>query len=282
MKRKICIVTGTRAEYGLLYWIIKGVNDDPDLELQLIVTGMHLSSEFGLTVREIEKDGFPISEKVDMLLSSDTETAIAMSMGIGMIGFSKAYQRLQPDVIVVLGDRFEILSAVSAAIPFRIPVAHIHGGESTEGAIDEQIRHAITKMSHIHFTATEIYRNRVMQMGEDPENVFCFGAPGLDSIYQLNLMSEEELRQELKIPDGKQIGAVTYHPATLEGDSSEMQMDELLAALTVYTNIYWVLTMPNADTDGRAIIRSIEKFVRNNPDKGCLYASLGQLRYLSL
>jgi len=282
MKRKICVVTGTRAEYGLLYWIIKGINDDPDLELQLIVTGMHLSSEFGLTVRDIEKDGFPISEKVDMLLSSDTESAIAISMGIGMIGFSKAYERLQPDVIVVLGDRFEILSAVSAAIPFRIPVAHIHGGESTEGAIDEQIRHAITKMSHMHFTATEIYRSRVVQMGEDPENVFCFGAPGLDSVYQLNLMNEEQLRRELKVPAGRQIGAVTYHPATLEENSSEMQMEELLDALTVHTDIYWVLTLPNADTNGRAIIRGLEKYVKMNPDNGCLYASLGQLRYLSL
>src|SRR3990172_2896472 len=172
--RKIAVVTGTRAEYGLLYWIIKGIQEDPELELQLIVTGMHLSPEFGLTVKEIEKDRIPIADKVEMLLASDTETAISASMGLGMIGFAKAYERLKPDMLVVLGDRFEILSAVAAAVPFRITIAHIHGGEATEGLIDEQIRHAITKMSHIHFTATETYRNRVIQMGEDPANVFCF------------------------------------------------------------------------------------------------------------
>ena len=152
--RKIAVVTGTRAEYGLLYWIIKGIHEDPELELQLIVTGMHLSPEFGLTVKEIEKDGFPIAERVEMLLSSDTEAAIAISMGLGMIGFAKAYERLKPDIMVALGDRFEILSAVAASVPFRIPVAHIHGGEATEGVIDEPIRNAVTKMSHIHFTAS--------------------------------------------------------------------------------------------------------------------------------
>src|SRR3989304_4952054 len=187
MKRKICIVTGTRAEYGLLYWIIKGIHEEPELELQLIVTGMHLSPEFGLTVREIEKDGFPIAEKVEMLLSSDTETAIATSMGLGMIGFAKAYERLKPDVLVVLGDRFEIHAAVSASIPFRIPVAHIHGGESTEGLIDEPIRHAITKMSHIHFVSTEFYAQRVIQMGEEPWRVVVSGAPSLDNLHRLPL-----------------------------------------------------------------------------------------------
>ena len=185
--RKIVVVTGTRAEYGLLYWIIKGVHNDPDLALQLIVTGMHLSPEFGLTIEAIEKDGFPIADKVEMLLSSDTETAIATSMGLGIIGFAKAYERLKPDILVVLGDRFEIFSAVSAAVPFRIPVAHIHGGESTEGAIDEQFRHAITKMSHIHFPSTKKYADRIAQMGENPENIFCYGAPGLDNIHKLNL-----------------------------------------------------------------------------------------------
>ncbi len=185
MKRKICVVTGTRAEYGILYWIIRGIYDDSELELQLIVTGMHLSPEFGFTVKEIEKDGFPIADRVEMLLSSDTETAIATSMGLGMIGFAGAYKRLKPDILVVLGDRFEILSAVSAAVPFRIPVAHIHGGESTEGAMDELFRHAITKMSHIHFPSARSYADRIIQMGEQPENVFCFGAPGLDNLYEI-------------------------------------------------------------------------------------------------
>ena len=282
MKRKICIITGTRAEYGLLYWIIKGINEDPELELQLIVTGMHLSTEFGLTLREIEKDGFPISEKVEMLLSSDTETAIAMSMGIGMMGFAKTYERIRPDLIVVLGDRFEILSAVSASIPFRIPVAHIHGGESTEGVIDEPIRHAVTKMSHIHFTATDKYRSRVVQMGENPERVFCFGAPGLDNIRRLNLMNEEELRIELDIPEGKRIGVVTYHPVTLEDNTAESQIHEILKSLEDFGDIYWVITLPNADTNGRVIINIIDDFSRSNPDKARAHTSLGQLRYLSL
>jgi len=179
--RKIAVVTGTRAEYGLLYWIIKGIREDSDLELQLIVTGMHLSPEFGLTVKEIEKDDFPIAERVEMLLSSDTEIAISTSMGLGMIGFAKAYERLKPDIIVVLGDRFEILSAVAAAVPFRIPVAHIHGGEATEGSFDETFRHSITKMSHLHFASTEEYRKRIIQMGENPSLVFNYGAPGLDN-----------------------------------------------------------------------------------------------------
>jgi len=280
--RKIAIVTGTRAEYGHLYWIIKGIQEDKELELQLIVTGIHLSPEFGLTVKEIEKDGFPIAERVEMLLSSDTETAIATSMGLGMIGFAKAYERLKPDILVVLGDRFEILSAVASAIPFRIPVAHIHGGEATEGLIDESIRHAVTKMSHIHFTATEKYRNRVIQMGEKPESVFCFGAPCLDNVYNLNLMNRKELSCELELPMDKKIGIVTYHPVTLEKDTADSQISELLQALKNLPDIYWVFTLPNADTGGRVIIERVNDFVRNNLRKGKIFTSLGQLRYLSL
>lgn len=280
--RKSAVVTGTRAEYGLLYWIIKGIHEDPELELQLIVTGMHLSPEFGLTVKEIEKDRFPIAERVEMLLSSDTETAIATSMGLGMIGFAKAYEKLKPDILVVLGDRFEVLSAVSAAVPFRLPIAHIHGGESTEGSIDEPIRHAITKMSHVHFTSTEKYKHRVIQMGELPENVFCFGAVAMDNVYKLNLMGKEELFCELKLPQDKKIGVVTFHPATLEENTAETQMAELLEALDNFTNIYWVFTLPNADTHGRVIIELINNFTRDTPDKGKAFTSLGQLRYLSL
>lgn len=280
--RKIAIVTGTRAEYGLLYWIIKGIHDAPYLELQLIVTGMHLSPEFGLTVKEVEKDGFPIAEKVEMLLSSDTEASVAISMGLGMIGFAKAYERLKPDILVVLGDRFEILSAVSAAAPFRLPVAHISGGETTEGAIDELFRHAITKMSHLHFTATEKYRKRVIQMGELPENVFCFGSPGLDNVCKLNLLDRRELYQELELNNDKKVGIVTYHSVTLEKNSAEYQISEILQALTSFPEIYWVFTLPNADTDGRVIVKMINSFVENNPDKGKVFASLGQLRYLSI
>lgn len=279
--RKIAVITGTRAEYGLLYWIIKGIHEDSELELQLIVTGMHLSPEFGLTVKEIEKDGFPIAERVEILLSSDTETAIATSMGIGMIGFAKAYERLKPELLLVLGDRFEILSAVAAAIPFRVPVAHIHGGESTEGAMDELFRHAITKMSHIHFAATEIYRKRIIQMGENPDNVFCFGAPGLDNIYKLQLMGKEELCNELDIPSDKKIGVVTYHPVTLEKDTADVHISEILKALKKFPDIFWFFTLPNADTGGRIIIKRIKDFANENGS--CkVFASLGQVKYLSL
>lgn len=282
MKRKICVITGTRAEYGLLYWVIKGIHDDPELKLLLTITGMHLSPEFGLTVKEIENDNFPISDKVEMLLSSDSETAIAISMGLGMIGFSKVYERNRPDIIVVLGDRFEILSAVAASIPFRIPVAHIHGGEATEGLIDEPIRHAITKMSHIHFAATDKYMQRIIQMGEAPENVFCFGAPGLDNIKKLNLLSRTQLLKEIDIAKNKNIGIVTCHPITLERDTAELQISEVLNAIRKFEMIFWVFTLPNADTEGRIIIRKLNDFIARYPDKGRVFTSLGQLRYLSL
>lgn len=280
--RKIAVVTGTRAEYGLLYWVIKGIHEDPDLELQLIVTGMHISPEFGLTITDIEKDGFPIAERVEMLLSSDTETAIATSMGVGMIGFAKAYERLMPDILLVLGDRFEILSAVAAAVPFRIPVAHIHGGEITEGAMDELFRHAITKMSHVHFPAITEYAKRIIQMGEQPGNVFCFGAPGLDNIYKLSLMDREYLNKELGIPFDKKIGVVTYHPLTLEENTTESHITELLDTLENFAYIYWIFTLPNADTGGRIIIKKIEDFLNKNPERGKVFTSLGHLRYLSL
>ena len=280
--RKIAVVTGTRAEYGLLYWIIKSIHEAPDLELQLIVTGMHLSHEFGLTVREIEKDGFPIVERVEMLLSSDTESAIATSMGIGMIGFAKVYERIKSDILLVLGDRFEILSAVTSAIPFRIPVAHIAGGEVTEGAMDELFRHSITKMSHIHFPSTSKYVARIMQMGEIPENIFCFGAPGLDNVIKLNLLDKQQLVQELNLSHEKKWGIVTYHPVTLEKDSAKTQIDELLGGLDNFNDIYWIITFPNADMESRVIIESIEEYVKENPEKTNLFNSLGQLKYLSI
>lgn len=280
--RKIAVVTGTRAEYGLLYWIMKGIQEDPSLELQLIVTGAHLSPEFGLTVTTIESEGFPVAERVEMLLSADTESAIATSMGLGIIGFAKAYERLRPDILLVLGDRFEILSAVSAAVPFRIPVAHIHGGEVTEGAMDELFRHAITKMSHIHFPAAQPYADRVIQMGERPETVFCFGAPGLDNILKLPLMEREKLASELDLPVDKKIGVFTYHPVTLDKDASEFQMAEALNALEGFTDIHWVLTVPNADTGGRILAERVKAFACRPPENKSLFTSLGQLRYLSL
>jgi len=280
--RKIAVITGTRAEYGLLYWVTKEIHETPELELQLIVTGMHLSPEFGLTVREIEKDGFPIVERVEMLLSSDTEVAITTSMGLGMIGFAKTYDRLKPDIVLVLGDRFEISAAVSAAAPFGIPVAHIHGGESTEGVMDELFRHAITKMSSIHFTSTPKYAERIIQMGEQPERVFCFGAPGLDSIHKLKLLEKQELANELKLPVERQWGVLTYHPVTHENNSGRNHVETLLNVVEGFSELYWILTLPNADTGSRAIIKVVEKFVHNNSGMACLFSSLGQLRYLSL
>lgn len=280
--RKIAVVTGTRAEYGLLYWIIKGIHDDPELELQLIVTGMHLSPEFGLTVEDIEKDGFPIAERVEMLLSSDTETAVATSMGLGIIGFAKSYERLRPDILLILGDRFEILSAVAAAVPFRIPVAHIHGGEITEGAIDELFRHAITKMSHIHFPVTSTYVGRIIQMGEQPERVFCYGSPSLDNVNNIKFLSKLQLARDLALPAEKAWGVVTYHPETLEKDSAKIQIKEILKALKNIAEIFWIFTFPNADTEGRAIIKSIENFVVKSPERAKFISSLGQVKYLSL
>lgn len=282
MKRKICIVTGSRAEYGLLYWIIKGIHEDPGLELQLIATGMHLSPEFGLTIKKIEKDGFPVADRVEMLLSSDTESAISTSMGLGMIGFAKAYERLKPDMIIVLGDRFEILSAVASAVPFRIPIAHIHGGESTEGSMDESFRHAITKMSHIHFPSTQEYKKRIVQMGEKPAHVFCFGAPGLDNIKRLNLLDKREISNALNLPVDKEWGIVTYHPVTLGKESSEIHIKEILHALGGFHNIHWVFTLPNADTESRIIIKNVEYYIQKNPKSASLFSSLGQLKYLSL
>ncbi len=280
--RKIAVITGTRAEYGLLYWIIKGIHKNSELELQLIATGTHLSPEFGMTIKEIERDGFPIAEKVEMLLSSDTEGAVAISMGIGMIGFAKAYERLRPDILLVLGDRFEALSAVSAAVPFKIPVAHIHGGESTEGAMDEQFRHAITKMSHIHFPAAPVYADRIIQMGENPDSVFCFGAPGLDNIHKLRLTGKGQLSKELGLPNKRPWGIVTYHSPTLERINVKIQIKELLNAVEMFSDICWVFTMPNADTGSRAIINALKDYAQRHPDNARLFSSLGQKRYLSL
>ena len=280
--RKIAVVTGTRAEYGLLYWIIKGIHEDPELDLQLIVTGTHLSPEYGLTVEEIEMDGLPIAERIEMLLSSDTETAIATSMGLGMIGFARAFENLMPDIVLVLGDRYEILSAVAAAVPFRIPVAHIHGGETTEGAMDESFRHAITKMSHLHFPSTPQYAQRIIQMGENPKNVFCFGAPGLDSIFKFRLIEKKTLGKNLSLPVDKEWGIVTFHPETLEKKKAQIQIKELLQAVEKFQEIYWIFTLPNADTESRIILESIDSYVREKRENSRLFKSLGQLNYLSL
>jgi GDP/UDP-N,N'-diacetylbacillosamine 2-epimerase (hydrolysing) len=278
--RRICVVTGTRAEYGLLRWVMQGIKDDPDLILQIIATGMHLSKEFGLTYREIEKDGFQIDRKVEMLTISDTPVGIAKSMGLGLIGFADALNELNPDLIVVLGDRFEIYPAVTAALAARIPVAHLHGGEATEGLIDEAIRHAITKMSHLHFVAAEEYRKRVIQLGEQPDRVFLVGGLGVDNIKRLQLLDRAELEDSLDFKLGKKNLLITFHPVTLEKGTAANQMSELLAALADLQDTHLIFTMPNADTDGRVLIRMVEQFVENH-ENARAYVSLGQLRYLS-
>jgi len=280
MSRRICVITGTRAEYGLLRWVMQGIKDDVALTLQIIVTGMHLSPEFGLTYREIEHDGFIIDRKVEMLTSSDTPVGIAKSMGLGMIGFADALSELQPDLIVVLGDRFEIFSAVSAALVARIPIAHLHGGESTEGLIDEAIRHSISKMSHLHFVAAEEYRQRVIQLGEQPDRVFLVGGLGIDSIKRLTLLDRTELERSLNFKLGPKNLLITFHPVTLETATASDQMAQLLTVLAELDDTQLIFTMPNADTDGRVLIRMVEKFVAQHTNARA-YTSLGQLRYLS-
>lgn len=279
--RKICVVTGTRAEYGLLYWLMKEIQSDSDLQLQLIVTGMHLSPEFGLTYKTIEEDGFAIDAKVEMLLSSDTPVGIAKSIGLGVIGFADTLESLKPDVVVVLGDRYEILAAAQAALVARIPVAHIHGGETTEGAIDESIRHAITKMSHLHFVAAEPYRLRVIQLGEQPDTVFNVGALGIENIKRLHLLDKSQLEQSIHFELGTTSFLVTYHPATLGETTPQIAMQALLDALDHFPEARIVFTKPNSDTDGRILGQMIDEYESHNKGRVAVFTSMGQLRYLS-
>lgn len=280
--KRVCVVTGTRAEYGLLYWTMKQMQNSSDFDLQICVTGMHLAPEFGLTYSQIEADGFFINEKIEVLLSSDTAIGVSKSIGLGMIGFSEAFQRLKPEIILLLGDRFEIFSAAAAAMVSRIPIAHCHGGEATEGLIDESIRHSVTKMSHLHFTSTEEYRNRVIQLGEHPDRVFNVGALGIENINRLKLLSRSETEASINFKLAKKNILITFHPVTLEHATSEEQFSELLGALDSIENTNIIFTKPNADTDGRVLISMIDEYVAKNTDKSISFISLGQLRYLSL
>lgn len=280
MNRTICVVTGTRADYGLVRWIMAAIKDDPTLTLQIIATGMHLSPEFGLTFREIEQDGFCIDRKVEMLTSSDTPVGIAKSMGLGMIGFADAFDQLRPDLVVALGDRFEMLAAVSAALVACIPVAHVHGGETTEGAFDEAVRHALTKMAHLHFVAAPDYRRRVIQLGEQPERVFLVGGLGIDAIKRTAFLDRAALEASLDFRLGAKNLLITFHPVTLESASSAHQMAELLAALDQLEETHLIFTMPNADNGSRELTRMVDAFVGAHPNARA-YASLGQLRYFS-
>ena len=278
-RRKICVVTGTRAEYGLLYWLMKEIESDKELQLQLIVTGMHLSPEFGLTYQEIEKD-FKIDKKIEMLLSSDTSVGISKSMGLAQISFSESYEDLQPDLLVILGDRYEIFSAVSAAMIARIPVAHLHGGEATEGSIDEPIRHSITKMSQLHFTATEEYKNRVIQLGEHPDRVFNVGGLGIDNIKKLQLLSKNDFEKLINFNLNKNNILVTFHPVTLEESTAKEQFQELLYSIDELKDTNVIFTKANSDTDGRIINNMIDNYVFTH-DNTISFKSMGQLKYLS-
>jgi GDP/UDP-N,N'-diacetylbacillosamine 2-epimerase (hydrolysing) len=278
--RRIAVVTGSRSDYGLLYWTLRGIHHDPDLEAVLLVTSMHLSPEFGLTVREIEKDGFPIAARVETLLSSDTGEAVATSIGVGIIRMAQELSRLKPDLLVVLGDRPEILAAAAAALPLSIPVAHIHGGESSEGAIDEGIRHAVTKLSHLHFASTEFYARRLLQMGEEEWRVHVCGAPGLEHLHRAPLPSRSEVESVVGIDLGEPTLLATQHPATMLPDNGASDTEELLSALED-SGLPVVITYPNADKGGRAIIQQVEALRARLP-RVQARANLGNRMYLGL
>ena len=277
MKRKICIVTGTRAEYGLLSNLAKKLQQDEAIDLQLVVTGMHLSPEFGSTYKEIENDGFFIDEKIEILLSADSSTGIVKSIGLAAISFADAFNRLQPDLLIILGDRFEMLAAAQTALIMQIPIAHIHGGECTFGAYDDAIRHSITKMATWHFTSTESHRKRVIQLGESPEHVFNVGALGIENIVSLNLLTRQELFQILQLDEQRPMFLITYHPET-NGHINGIY--ELLKALEHYSDVNLVFTKSNADNGGRLINEAIQQFILKHKNAK-IFDSLGQLKYLS-
>lgn len=279
--KKICIITSTRADYGLLVPIIEKIKNDKNLKLQLIVTGMHLSPEFGLTYKQIEEDGYEITEKIEILLSSDTAVGISKSMGLTMISFSEAFERIKPDLIIALGDRYEIFSAVSTAHISKIPIAHLYGGETTQGAFDESLRHCISKMSYLHFTSTEEYKKRVIQLGENPNRVFNVGALGVENIKNMKLLSKEELEKQIDFELHDRYALVTFHPVTLEKSTSKIQFRNLLNALEEIQDLKVIFTKSNSDTDGRILNKMIDDFVMKNPKKYKAFVSMGQLRYLS-
>lgn len=279
--KKIAVFTGTRAEYGLLYWLLKDLQQDSEIELQLLVSAMHLSPEFGMTYQQIETDGFTITEKVEMLLSSDSAVGTAKSIGLGVLGFADALERMKPDVLVVLGDRFEALAVTQAAMILRIPIAHIHGGEITEGAYDDAIRHAITKLSLLHFTSTEAHRNRVIQLGEHPSRVFNVGAVGLDHLQRSKMLSLAELSASLNFKLEQPYFLVTYHPVTLASEPAKASFENLLKALDAFPQHQIILTYPNADDGGREIIPLLEAYAKQQHSRVLATPSLGQKRYLS-
>ncbi len=279
--KKIAVFTGTRAEYGLLYWILKGLHEANNINLQLLVGGSHLAHEFGHTIDNIEKDGFLVTERLDFLLLSDSPQAISKSLALAVIAAADCFARLKPDLLVLLGDRYECLALAQCAMLANIPIAHIHGGERTEGAVDDVIRHAISKMSHLHFTATKTYQDRVIQLGEHPSRVFDYGAPGLDNIDKLPLLSKKQLADAIEFPQLTQFFLVTYHPVTLSPQDSIIALDNLLSVLAEHKNFQILITFPNADSQGRKLIEVLKTFVSQYSDRVKLFESMGQLNYLS-
>ncbi|MBE6044615.1 MAG: UDP-N-acetylglucosamine 2-epimerase (hydrolyzing) [Clostridium thermopalmarium] len=278
MKRKIAVITGTRADYGIYYSVLRAIENHPDLDLSLIVCGMHLCPEFGMTVNEIEKDGFRIEDKLDTILASDTGVSMAKSIGITLISLTQSLERIKPDILVILGDRGEMIAGALAAIHMNIPVAHIHGGEVT-GTVDESIRHAITKLSHIHLPATEDSKKRIIKMGEKEENIYVVGAPGIDYIKNTEYLSREEILNRFNLKDDK-IFIMTQHPVTTERELVEWQIRQTLEAI-VETGVQTVISYPNSDNGGREIIRAIEEY-RNKYDFLKVFKNLSQVEYLSL
>lgn len=280
-KRKVCVITGSRAEYGLFYPIMREIQASLSLELQVVATTMHLSNEFGLTYKQIETDGFSIDEKIENLLETDSKSAMAKSSGLATILLSNTFSRLQPDIVLLLGDRFETHAAAIAAMLMNIPIGHIHGGEITEGAVDEQLRHSITKMAYLHFTSTEEYRRRVIQLGEHPERVFCTGAPGIDNILNMTLLDKSALESELQWEITSPTALFTFHSETLSSVDVKAQIESILKEIE-NLGINVIFTSANADDGGKVINNTIEKFVGQNPIKYHFEKSLGQLKYLSV
>ena len=278
---KISVITGSRADYGLLYWTIKKMSEDSFFKLQICATGMHLSEEFGLTYKEIEKDGFKIDYKINSLLPSDSGIAISKSIALGIQKFSDAFNNLKPDLILILGDRYEIYSSAISAMCMGIPIIHCHGGETTEGVIDESIRHSITKMAHIHFCSTNTYKKRIIQMGENPNNVFNVGALGIENINRLQLLNKKDFEKTIGRSLGKKSAIVTFHPVTLDKKPSKKHINNLLEALDNFKDIFIIFTYSNSDRDGRIIIKMIQEFVSKNKSRSISFKSMGQLNYLS-
>lgn len=278
--KEIAILTATRAEYGLLKPIIDALNKNDDFSVKVIVTGAHLSPEFGLTYKDIENDGIKIDKKTEILLSSDTPAAISKNMGLAMIGFADYFTERKPDALMVLGDRYETLAVCCAAMNERIPVIHLYGGETTEGAVDEAVRHAITKMSYLHFTSTDEYRKRIIQLGESPERVFTVGGTGTENALKTPLMSKEDLEKSLDFTLDRDYAVVTFHPVTLEKNTAKIQFRELLKALDKHSEMKYIITKTGADADGRIINNMIDEFANSN-DNVCAVSSLGLRRYLS-